>query len=69
MPQIVLKDAAVSFPVILSTEHIRQHLQGEFADSYINVVLANYCEGTGDYVKKGQKAWFKRVSEGRYEVL
>jgi len=56
-------------PKPFGTEHILAHLGDEFADTYLRTVLANYCEGTGDYVKKGQKAWFRRVSEGRYEIL
>jgi hypothetical protein len=56
-------------PTPFGTEHIVEHLKGEFAGTYLRTVLANYCEETGDYVKKGQKAWFRRVSEGRYEIL
>jgi hypothetical protein len=56
-------------PTPFGTEHILEHLKGEFADTYLRTVVANYCEETGDYVKKGQKAWFRRVSEGRCEIL
>jgi hypothetical protein len=56
-------------PTPFGAEHIRENLKEEYAENYINVVLANYCEGTGDYVKKGQRAWFRRVSKGRYELL
>lgn len=67
--QIAALCTAGKLPAQFGTEHIREHLSGEFADNYLNVVLANYCESTGDYVKKGQRAWFRRVSEGRYELL
>lgn len=56
-------------PTPFGTEHILELLKGDFADTYLHTVLANYCEETADYVKKGQKAWFRRVSEGRYEIL
>jgi hypothetical protein len=56
-------------PTPFGAEHILEHLKDEFAETYLRSVLPNYCEKTGDYVKKGQKAWFRRVSEGRYEIL
>jgi hypothetical protein len=61
------KDGKIPAP--FGTEHIKEHLSGEFSGNELNTVLANYCEVTGDYVKKGQKAWFKRVAEGRYNIL
>jgi hypothetical protein len=56
-------------PAILSTKDVFECLRGEFPDKYLRVVLANNCEGTGNYVKRGQKAWFRRVSRGLYEII
>ena len=56
-------------PPQFGAKDVREFLEGQFADTYLNTVLANYCESTGDYVKKGQKPWFRRVSEGLYEIL
>jgi len=50
------------------TKDVHRHLNGEFALTYLNTVLANNCEGTGNYVNRGQRAWFRRLSEGLYEV-
>ena len=40
-----------------------------YSPAYLSVVLANYCERTGDYVLKGARPRFRRVSRGRYIVL
>lgn len=46
---------------------ISKHFSGVYADNYIKTVLANYSEDTGNYVKRGQEARFKRVADGAYE--
>jgi len=40
-----------------------------FALTYLKTALANYCEGTGNYVKCGTQPWFRRVSKGLYEMI
>ena len=67
--QIAALRAEGKIPSQFCAKDVRDFLQGQFADTYLNTVLANNCEITGDYVKKGQKAWFRRVSEGLYELL
>ena len=47
---------------------MREHFKGQFQDSHLNSVLANYCEG-GDQVKRGREARFKRTALGRYDTL
>jgi hypothetical protein len=44
-------------------------LAGEYADDYIKTALANFCDRTGDYVKRGATARFRRVERGLYELL
>jgi ATP-dependent RNA circularization protein (DNA/RNA ligase family) len=56
-------------PSPFSTEDVRKLLKGKFADTYLKTVLSNYCEGTGEYVMRGQKAWFRRVGKGLYDIL
>jgi hypothetical protein len=47
---------------------IRPLFAGEFAEHHISTVLANYAEG-GNMVIRGQRARFRKVSNGLYEVL
>lgn len=56
-------------PRAFRTKDVYKYLNGEFALTYLNTVLANNCEGTGNYVNRGQRAWFRRLSEGLYEVI
>ncbi len=56
-------------PSPFSVEDIRKHFGNNYEDSHIRTVLANYCEGTGYWVKQGRPARFKRVSEGRYTCM
>lgn len=53
-------------PAKLTPNDVREYFRGQRPVTYLNVVLANNCEGTGNYVKRGQKAWFRRLSEGVY---
>lgn len=48
---------------------VYKYSNGEFALTYLNTFLANNCEGTGNYVNRGQHAWFRRLSKGLYEVI
>ena len=56
-------------PTPFGVEHLSALVQDIYAPAYLSVVLANYCESTGDYVQKGTAARFRRVSRGRYVVL
>jgi len=46
-----------------------QNLGGQFSWNYLNGALGDYCEGTGDYVKKGCPPLFRKISRGLYEVI
>jgi hypothetical protein len=48
---------------------IPKHFGDQYSDNHIKTVLANYCEGTGDMVKRGHRARFQRVSKGKYSPL
>lgn len=56
-------------PTPFGVEDLSQHVGPFYAPAYLSVVLANYCESTGDYVIKGSKPRFRRVSRGRYEII
>jgi len=56
-------------PKPFGVEDLSQHVGPFYAPAYLSVVLANYCESTGDYVMKGSKPRFRRVSRGRYEII
>jgi hypothetical protein len=56
-------------PKLFCVADIRKHFGNDYAENYIRTVLANYSERTGDYVKRGQKARFKRVAGGNYACL
>jgi len=47
---------------------VRSLFSHNFSENHIRTVLANYAEG-GNMVSRGQRARFRRVSEGLYEVL
>lgn len=53
-------------PTKLTRKDIREYFEDQKPVKYLNVVLSNNCEGTGNYVKRGQKAWFRRLTEGVY---
>jgi hypothetical protein len=42
---------------------------GKYAEDYVKAALANFCESTGDYVKRAAAARFRRVERGLYELL
>ena len=67
--QIVKLFKAGAMPNPMCTADVFKRFSGKYADKYINVVLANYEATTGDYVKKGRRALFRRVAEGRYVAL
>ena len=48
--------------------NIRPLFADKFAENHIRTVLANYAQG-GNMVIRGQRARFRRVSNGLYEVL
>lgn len=56
-------------PKAFRTKDICEHLNGEFTLKYLKTVLPNYCEGTGNYIKRGHPAWFRRISAGLYEAI
>lgn len=53
-------------PTPFTVNDIRKHFRGRFSDKHIKTVLANYCKDTGDQVKKGRLARFRRISRGKY---
>jgi hypothetical protein len=68
--QVVALFKTGKLPNPMRTADIQRRFRGEYADSYISVVLSNFEEKTGDYVtKRGRKALFRRVAEGRYVAL
>ena len=54
---------------LFDVAEIRKHFSAAYEDSHIRTVLANYCENTGYWVKRGYPARFKRVSRGKYDAL
>jgi hypothetical protein len=56
-------------PKPFGVEDIGPQVRPLYSPTYLSVVLANYCESTGDYVIKGSRPRFRRVSRGRYEVI
>jgi hypothetical protein len=48
-------------------EDFRKHTPG-FSENHIITVLPNY-ERNGDMVKRGQRARFDRVADGRYKPI
>jgi hypothetical protein len=67
--QIVVLRRAGKLPTGFRVKHIRPHFQNQFCETHIATVLANYCEKTGDQVKRGRRPRFRRVSRGAYETI
>jgi hypothetical protein len=41
----------------------------KYLPNYIHVVLSNFAENTGNYVKRGSRPRFRRVGHGLYELV
>ncbi len=56
-------------PKLFRVAHIAPFLAREYSDNYVRTALANFCEGTGNFVKAaGAIARFRRVEKGLYEL-
>jgi hypothetical protein len=65
--QIVELSRTGKIPTPFTVADIRKHAS-EFSERHIKTVLSNY-EKDGDMVKRGQRARFVRVTEGKYKPL
>jgi len=48
---------------------VAAHFGGKYSPNYIAVVLSNFAEHTGNYVKRWSKPRFRRVTYGLYELI
>jgi hypothetical protein len=56
-----------TIPTPFGVDDFRKHIRG-FSENHIITVLPNY-ERSGDMVKRGQRALFKRVRDGLYKPI
>jgi len=64
--RIVALHKSHKLPMPFTVNDIRAHFRDGYSDNHIKTVLANYCEDTGDQVKKGRQARFRRIARGQY---
>ena len=68
MDSIVLSVRLGELPRQFRKDDIRRVFGDRFAEKHIDTVLANYAE-CGNMVIRGQRARFRRISKGLYEIL
>ena len=60
---------AGKLPTQFRVSDIRDLLDGKYAEKYLRTALANFAEGTGDYVKRWSGPRFRRVAKGLYAIV
>ncbi|GAM96841.1 hypothetical protein U91I_00462 [alpha proteobacterium U9-1i] len=65
--KIVAAVAAGKLTGDLTAKKVAAEFDG-YSPAHTQTVLANFCEETGYWVKRGQRARFVRVARGRYRV-
>jgi hypothetical protein len=58
-----------AIPSAFRVADVAANFRGKYSPNYISVVLANFAESTGNYVKRWSRPRFRRVGHGLYELV